>query len=70
MKEIKPHPNNCPPWHLISIANGGHGHYDGDGCYNYSSTTSISFIIPFLLIIAILMIAFSTKKLKDDDKRF
>ena len=29
MNEIKPHPNNCPPGHLISIAHGGHGHWDG-----------------------------------------
>ena len=70
MNEIKPHPNNCPPGHLISIAHGGHGHSDGDGCCNYSPTASISFIIPFLLITSILMIAFSTKKLKDDDERF
>ena len=66
----KQHPNNCPPGHLISIAHGGHGHWDGDGCCNSSPTPSISFIIPFLLITAILMIAFSTKKLKDDDERF
>ena len=70
MNKIKPHPNNCPPWHLISIAHEGHGHWDGDGYCNYSPTASISFILPFLLITAILMIAFSTKKLKDDDKRF
>lgn len=69
-EQLKPHPNNCPPGHLISIAHGGHGHWDGDGCCNSSPTASISFILPFLLITAILMIAFSTKKLKDDDKRF
>ena len=33
-------------------------------------TASIEFILPFLLITAILMIAFSTKKLKDDDESF
>ena len=70
MKEIKPHPNNCPKGHLISIAHGGHSHWDGDSCCNSAPTASISFILPFLLIIAILMIAFSTKKLKDDDKSF
>ena len=70
MNKIKPHPNNCPTGHLISIAHGGNGHWDGDGCCNSSPTASIYFIIPFLLITAILMIAFSTKKLKDDDKRF
>ena len=66
----KPHPNNCPPGHLISIAHGGNGHWDGDGCYNYSPTASTSFIFPFLLIIAILIVIFSTKKLKDDDNSF
>ena len=70
MNEIKQHPNNCPPGHLISIAHGGNGHSDGDGCCNYSPTASIEFILPFLLITAILMIAFSTKKLKDDDESF
>ena len=70
MKEIKPHPNNCPKGHLISIAHGGHGHLDGDSCCNSAPTASISFILPFLLITAILMIEFSTKKLKDDDKSF
>ena len=70
MKEIKQHPNNCPPGYLISIAHGGHGHWDDDGCCNYSPTSFIFFILPFLLITAILMIAFSTKKLKDDDESF
>ena len=70
MNGIKPHPNNCPKGHLISIVHGGHGHWDGDGCCNYSPTASISFIIPFLLITAILMVAFSTKKLQDDDESF
>ena len=44
-----PHPNNCPPGHLISIAHGGQGHWDGDGCCNASPTASISFIIPFFV---------------------
>lgn len=66
----KQHPNNCPPGHLISIAHGGYGHWDGDGCCNSSPTASIFFIIPFLLITAVLIIVFSTKKLKDDDKSF
>lgn len=70
MKEIKLHPNNCPPWHLISIAHGGNDHWDGDGCCNYSPTASISFILPFLLITAIFIVVFSTKKLKDDDESF
>ena len=61
---------NCPPGHYISIAHGGKGHWDGDDCCNSSPTAPISFIIPFLLITAILMIAFSTKKLKEDDKSF
>ena len=64
----KQHPNNCPPGHLVSIAHGGHGHWDGDGSCNSSPTASISFIIsfiiPFLFITAILMIAFVTKNLK------
>ena len=66
----KQHPNNCPPSHLVSIAHGGHGHWNGDGSCNSSLTASISFIIPFLMITAILMVVFSTKKLKDDDKSF
>ena len=61
---------NCPPGHYISIAHGGKGHWDGDGCCNSSPTASISFIIPFLMITAILMVVFSTKKLKEDDKSF
>lgn len=61
---------NCPPGHYISIAHGGKGHWDGDGCCNSSPTAPISFIIPFLLITAILIVVFSTKKLKDDDKSF
>ena len=61
---------NCPHGHYISIAHGGKGHWDGDGCCNSSPTAPISFIIPFLLITSILMVAFSTKKLKDDDEIF
>lgn len=61
---------NCPPGHYISIAHGGKGHWDGDGCCNSSPTAPISFIIPFLLITAIFMVVFSTKELKDDDKSF
>lgn len=63
-----PHPNNCPPGHLISIAHGGQGHWDGDGCCNASPTASISFIILFLLITAILIITFLTKKLENNIK--
>ena len=59
---------NCPPGHYISIAHGGKGHWDGDGCCNSSPTAPISFIIPFLLITAILIVVFSTKKLKVYDK--
>ena len=70
MYEIKQHPNNCPPGHSISIAHGGYGHWEGDGCCNASPAASISFIISFLLCTAILTVFFSTKKLEDDDKSF
>lgn len=61
---------NCPPGHYISITHGGKGHWDGDGCCNSSPTAPISFIIPFLLITAILIVVFSTKKLKVYDESF
>lgn len=68
---LKPYnDSDCPPGHYISIAHGGKGHWVGDGCCNNSPTASISFILPFLLITAIFMVGFSTKKLKDDDNRF
>ena len=35
-----PHPNNCPPGHSIAIANGGNGHWNGDGCCNESNPTA------------------------------
>lgn len=52
---------NCPLGHYISIAHGGKGHWDGDGCCNSSPAAPISFIIPFLLTTAIFMVVFSTK---------
>lgn len=54
-----PHPNNCPPGHSIAIANGGKGHWDGDGCCNESNpTANIDMGIFYLLIIAISFITY------------
>jgi hypothetical protein len=54
--------NNCNG-HFTSIAAGGRGHWDGDGCGcdGGNPQASIEFIIPFLLITGILLIY---KKLK------
>ena len=49
-----PHPNNCPPGHSIAIANGGNGHWNGDGCYNESNpTANIDMGISMLLVVVI-----------------
>lgn len=49
--------NNCNG-HFTSIAAGGRGHWDGDGCGcdGGNPQASIEFIIPFLLITGILLI--------------
>lgn len=50
---------NCPPGHYISIAHGGKGHWDGDGCCNESNpTANIDMGIFYLLIIAISFITY------------
>ena len=69
MYEIKQHPSNCPPGHSTSIAHRGHGHWEGNSCCNASPTASISYIVPLLLCTAILLVIFSTKKLKTDKQR-
>lgn len=54
-----PHPNNCPPGHFISIANGGKGHWDGDGCCDSSiPASSIDMGISLLLLIGMALIFF------------
>ena len=60
-----PHPNNCPPGHFISMAHGGKGHWDGDGCCDKSSgvTNSIDMGIAGLLFLATILIIF-TKSFK------
>ena len=55
-----PHPNNCPPGHYIAIANGGNGHWNGDGCCNDGNVpaSSIDMGISMLFIVAIGSILF------------
>ena len=55
-----PHPNNCPPGHTIAIANGGKGHWNGDGCCNDSivPTSNIDMGISILFVVAIGIILF------------
>ena len=59
-----PHPNNCPPGHYIVIANGGNGHWNGDGCcsnrYNnfYKTKVMKEQFVPYELAIELRNLGF------------
>ena len=50
--------NNCPPGHYISIQAGGNGHSVGDncGCEGLGPEANIGFILPILILTAIILI--------------
>ena len=58
-KPPKPYNNNkCPPGHYISIQAGGNGHSVGDrcGCDGINPETTIDFIVPLLMLSALIII--------------
>lgn len=57
-KPPNPYNNNCPPGHYISIQAGGNGHSVGDncGCEGLGPAASIDFILPILILTAIILI--------------